>query len=295
MDQLENLTLKDLKALAQERGVKGYYKMNKSVLIEELKTRVGDPPVEKDCDDCPVQMNSVSVVLESAVEPETCSYVESPKLSDRLFRDQLVYGDSVNYNGRKYMLFVNNLFCNKCLIRILLTENMDSLLLVVHFSKPEDSAKNSFHVLQQIDGPLYEENIRLGLPNRVAIKEMENGQKLVHNHHRYESFIMDKVRYRIVQKTNSFASDPSIDMCIIVHNQCYEFRCCGLCDNPEVNNIRVFNNVDVPSKIGIFFNDSLKKVSRWVDLARTEDVDKYKGDQYCVTFDFKTNSMDLRE
>ena len=40
---MENLKVKELKDLAKERGIKGYYRMRKAELIEAL-TPVGDPP-----------------------------------------------------------------------------------------------------------------------------------------------------------------------------------------------------------------------------------------------------------
>ena len=39
---MENIKVKDLKALAKERGIKGYYKMRKAELIQAL-TPVSDP------------------------------------------------------------------------------------------------------------------------------------------------------------------------------------------------------------------------------------------------------------
>ena len=39
---MENLKVKELKALAKERGIKGYYRMRKAELIQAL-TPVGDP------------------------------------------------------------------------------------------------------------------------------------------------------------------------------------------------------------------------------------------------------------
>ena len=50
---MENLKVKDLKALAKERGIKGYYKLRKAELIQAL-TPVGDPPQPQNIMDQPI-------------------------------------------------------------------------------------------------------------------------------------------------------------------------------------------------------------------------------------------------
>ena len=50
---MENLKVKELKALAKERGIKGYYKLRKAELIEAL-TPVGDPPQLQNIMDQPI-------------------------------------------------------------------------------------------------------------------------------------------------------------------------------------------------------------------------------------------------
>ena len=50
---MENLKVKDLKALAKERGIKGYYRMRKAELIQAL-TPVGDPSQLQNIMDQPI-------------------------------------------------------------------------------------------------------------------------------------------------------------------------------------------------------------------------------------------------
>ena len=50
---MENFKVKDLKALAKERGIKGYYRLRKAELIEVL-TPVGDPPIPQNIIDQPI-------------------------------------------------------------------------------------------------------------------------------------------------------------------------------------------------------------------------------------------------
>ena len=50
---MENLKVKDLKALAKERGIKGYYRLRKAELIEAL-TPAGDPPQLQNIMDQPI-------------------------------------------------------------------------------------------------------------------------------------------------------------------------------------------------------------------------------------------------
>ena len=50
---MENLKVKELKTLAKERGIKGYYRMRKAELIEAL-TPVGDPPQLQNIMDQPI-------------------------------------------------------------------------------------------------------------------------------------------------------------------------------------------------------------------------------------------------
>lgn len=298
-EQLNELSLKDLKTLAQGLGIHNYYKLRKNDLVDQilLQQPLKDAS-NNDNDSLEDDIKcTASDIKKGPEDPDNTGDGNAPasfhKL-DKLQKDRMVYGDMVVVDGVKYLLFVNNMFCNKCLVRIFLTEDMNTMLVVVYFNAQENDSKNTFHIIKRLDGPLYEENIRLGLPHRVAIKELANGQTLIHHHHRYESFIMDKIRYRIIQKTNGFAPDPSSDTCIVVHNQCYVLMRFATSPNTNFTNLRVFSNCEDSSKLGIFLNDDIEQVSRWIDFQH-ENNGVFECKQYNMVYHEQTGILDLRD
>ena len=75
---MENFKVKDLKALAKERGIKGYYRMRKAELIEVL-TPLGqpsqpeDPPIPLNIIDQPIPEIDIPILKPS--KPENPSKV----------------------------------------------------------------------------------------------------------------------------------------------------------------------------------------------------------------------------
>ena len=58
---MENLKVKDLKALAKEKGIKGYYRLRKAELIEVL-TPVGDQPIPQNIIDQPIPEINIPIL-----------------------------------------------------------------------------------------------------------------------------------------------------------------------------------------------------------------------------------------
>ena len=73
---MENLKVKDLKALAKERGIKGYYRMRKAELIQAL-TPVGDPSQLQNIMDQPIPEIDIPILEPS--QPENLSKVSQLK------------------------------------------------------------------------------------------------------------------------------------------------------------------------------------------------------------------------
>ena len=73
---MENFKVKDLKALAKERGIKGYYKMRKAELIQAL-TPVGDPPQLQNIMDQPIPEIDIPILEPS--KPANTSKVSQLK------------------------------------------------------------------------------------------------------------------------------------------------------------------------------------------------------------------------
>ena len=73
---MENLKVKDLKALAKERGIKGYYKLRKAELIEAL-TPVGDPPQPQNIMDQPIP--EIDIPILEPLKPANTSKVSQLK------------------------------------------------------------------------------------------------------------------------------------------------------------------------------------------------------------------------
>ena len=73
---MENLKVKDLKALAKERGIKGYYRMRKAELIQAL-TPVGDPPQLQNIMDQPIPEIDIPILEPS--KPSNTSKVSQLK------------------------------------------------------------------------------------------------------------------------------------------------------------------------------------------------------------------------
>ena len=73
---MENLKVKELKALAKERGIKGYYRMRKAELIQAL-TPVGDPPQPQNIMDQPIPEIDIPILEPS--QPENTSKVSQLK------------------------------------------------------------------------------------------------------------------------------------------------------------------------------------------------------------------------
>ena len=73
---MENLKVKDLKALAKERGIKGYYRMRKAELIQAL-TPVGDPSQHQNIIDQPIPEIDIPILKPS--QPENLSKVSQLK------------------------------------------------------------------------------------------------------------------------------------------------------------------------------------------------------------------------
>ena len=73
---MENLKVKDLKALAKERGIKGYYRLRKAELIEVL-TPVGDPPIHQNIIDQPIPEIDIPILEPS--KPANTSKVSQLK------------------------------------------------------------------------------------------------------------------------------------------------------------------------------------------------------------------------
>ena len=73
---MENLKVKDLKALAKERGIKGYYKLRKAELIQAL-TPVGDPSQPQNIMDQPIPEIDIPILEPS--KPANTSKVSQLK------------------------------------------------------------------------------------------------------------------------------------------------------------------------------------------------------------------------
>ena len=73
---MENLKVKDLKALAKERGIKGYYKLRKAELIQAL-TPVGDPSQPQNIMDQPIPEIDIPILEPS--KPANLSKVSQLK------------------------------------------------------------------------------------------------------------------------------------------------------------------------------------------------------------------------
>ena len=73
---MENLKVKDLKALAKERGIKGYYKLRKAELIQAL-TPVGDHTQPQNIMDQPIPEIDIPILEPS--QPENTSKVSQLK------------------------------------------------------------------------------------------------------------------------------------------------------------------------------------------------------------------------
>ena len=73
---MENFKVKDLKALAKERGIKGYYRMRKAELIQAL-TPVGDPSQLQNIMDQPIPEIDIPILEPS--KPENTSKVSQLK------------------------------------------------------------------------------------------------------------------------------------------------------------------------------------------------------------------------
>ena len=73
---MENLKVKDLKALAKERGIKGYYRLRKAELIQAL-TPVGDPSQPQNIIDQPIPEIDIPILKPS--QPENLSKVSQLK------------------------------------------------------------------------------------------------------------------------------------------------------------------------------------------------------------------------
>ena len=73
---MENLKVKDLKALAKERGIKGYYRLRKAELIQAL-TPVGDPSQHQNIIDQPIPEIDIPILKPS--QPENLSKVSQLK------------------------------------------------------------------------------------------------------------------------------------------------------------------------------------------------------------------------
>ena len=73
---MENLKVKDLKALAKERGIKGYYRMRKAELIQAL-TPVGDPSQHQNIIDQPIPEIDIPILKPS--QPKNLSKVSQLK------------------------------------------------------------------------------------------------------------------------------------------------------------------------------------------------------------------------
>ena len=73
---MENLKVKELKALAKERGIKGYYRMRKAELIQAL-TPVGDPSQPQNIMDQPIPEIDIPILEPS--QPENTSKVSQLK------------------------------------------------------------------------------------------------------------------------------------------------------------------------------------------------------------------------
>ena len=73
---MENLKIKELKDLAKERGIKGYYRMRKAELIEAL-TPVGDPPQLQNIMDQPIPEIDIPILEPS--KPANTSKVSQLK------------------------------------------------------------------------------------------------------------------------------------------------------------------------------------------------------------------------
>ena len=73
---MENLKVKELKVLAKERGIKGYYRMRKAELIEAL-TPVGDPPQLQNIMDQPIPEIDIPILEPS--KPANLSKVSQLK------------------------------------------------------------------------------------------------------------------------------------------------------------------------------------------------------------------------
>ena len=58
---MENLKVKDLKALAKEKGIKGYYRMRKAELIHAL-TPVSDPLIPQNIIDQPIPEINIPIL-----------------------------------------------------------------------------------------------------------------------------------------------------------------------------------------------------------------------------------------
>ena len=73
---MENFKVKDLKALAKEKGIKGYYKLRKAELIQAL-TPVSDPSQPQNIIDKPIPEIDIPILTPS--QPENLSKVSQLK------------------------------------------------------------------------------------------------------------------------------------------------------------------------------------------------------------------------